>query len=330
MCYLYASASDRPVEDGCGRRSGTIAVRLESTQTIRIGTVGAQAVADDIGFRGFFKELLSATILEGSKEALKTPAKLVGSAAAGAVVSAAAAYLTTPAVAWWAVPVAFVAVTAPTLAYMGAKRRSRTVHAFRVVELSISHTYHDLVHVTHSRRLTLRALRPGLSEWEDRYHWTGNGRLELKSAVPEQSVRKTFRQRLWQYYEVRFDKTLAVNETITINPVWELYDDARTAEPFISTTIQNPTDRLILRMEVVPELSARSVIREIFERADSRDPLTAVRHEFDATESHTWVVDEPQVQRHYVLRCAVPSSSAQQIKATAQAPVNHALPPTSG
>ena len=68
--------------------------------------------------------------------------------------------------------------------------------------------------VKYVRSLRLGALRNGLDIYRDKYHWTGGGTTEPTSTIKGQEAYLTIKKNVWQFYEVRLDRTLNKGEQL--------------------------------------------------------------------------------------------------------------------
>jgi hypothetical protein len=48
--------------------------------------------------------------------------------------------------------------------------------------------------MTYKKIKLLHALKDGLDRYIDKYHWTGRGKIIVKSAINEQSVKETIKK----------------------------------------------------------------------------------------------------------------------------------------
>jgi hypothetical protein len=258
--------------------------------------------------KGTLSTVAGHALAEALKELVTTPARLAASVIAAAIATAFTYYSVDSRFRWYGVSIAVVAVLCACVAVFAIRRwRLRRQGSFHVIEKTISHTYHDLVHITHERKWRLRALRDDVTLWEDKYLWTGSGRMSMASRVAGQTIVYTVKQNIWQWYEVRLEKPLRNGEETTVHVAWDLYDDGHTARPFISTRIEEPTDALRMHLAACPELDAREVICETRAGIDANVTLSSERVTLDAQNSYVWTIDSPKLHTFYELRLLTPS-----------------------
>jgi hypothetical protein len=173
---------------------------------------------------------------------------------------------------------------------------------FELLEREITYQYLDSVHMIYKRRSLLKALRDGLSVYHDKYHWTGEGKVVIRSNVREHMFRETIRKNIWQFYEILFDRTLSKGEKIEAEIIWSLEDTSRRAVPFFSADIEEPTRRLIMNLELSPDLGVRQATREVSSGIGASKPFSSESVGFDRDGKTSWVVEKPRLFHHYEIK----------------------------
>lgn len=152
---------------------------------------------------------------------------------------------------------------------------------------------------TYVKKYTLRPLKNNLKVFEDKYSWTGKVCNEPVSAKSGQEYILTKRKGTWQPYDVKFEPHLNKNQPIDIEGKWEL-ENVSGAVPFISTTIEHPTKKLIFRLKVPKDLKIASLNCEIFAgmgiliscgKTESIPP--------DNEGNFEWIIDNPKLLHYY-------------------------------
>lgn len=178
---------------------------------------------------------------------------------------------------------------------------------FQILDNDIYYEYRDLTHLIYRRRKVLKALKNGLDAYNDKYLWTGRGNVAISSAIREQTVRETFKKNVWQFYEIRFQKVLSKGESIETEVVWDLEDAARVAVPFMSATVEEPTDLLKLSLSLPPDLKVGQVTCEISSGIGSKKPLSSKTMNLDRYGRVSWGIEKPKLLHHYEIRWLLPS-----------------------
>jgi len=173
---------------------------------------------------------------------------------------------------------------------------------FRILEKEIYYEYKNKTHMVYRKRILVKALKNGLDAYRDKYQWTGSGNVKISSTIKEQQFRETIKKNVWQFYEIRFQKTLAKNETIETEIVWDLEDKAIKAVPFFSATIEEPTDFLKLNLSLAPKLKVKEATREISSGIGAQKPFISKTIPLDRNGKATWEIKKPNLLYHYEIK----------------------------
>lgn len=173
---------------------------------------------------------------------------------------------------------------------------------FHILEKEISYEYKDKTHMLYKKRVLVKALKNGLDTYHDKYHWTGNGNVKIFSAIKEQQFRETIRKNIWQFYEIRFQKTLSKNESIETEVFWELEDTANNAGPFISADIEEPTDLLRLNLSIPHDLGVKEITCETSSGIGAKKPFKSKLRPLDRNGRVTWKEEKPKLLYHYEIK----------------------------
>jgi hypothetical protein len=177
---------------------------------------------------------------------------------------------------------------------------------YDVLEKHLTYTFDEYRPVRYIKRCKLRARRSGLTAYVDKYSWTGKGPIVIKSDVPEHAFRERERRNVWQYYEIAFNRTLKKDEEIETELVWTLDDRERVAVPFFSSDIDEPTHRLVLRLELNGTHRVRQVIADSSITIGSCAPYETHTIVPDRHGVAEWVIKRPKLLHHYELHWVVP------------------------
>lgn len=106
----------------------------------------------------------------------------------------------------------------------------------------------DHQHHTQTIEFEIEAIKPGVSIFEDTYHWTGHGQEgEPKVVSPgHTTMGNIIRQNGWKYCYIHLGQELKVGRRTTVKTVQSLYDSEKSFEPFLARVVSTPTDVLIL------------------------------------------------------------------------------------
>lgn len=164
---------------------------------------------------------------------------------------------------------------------------------FEVLEKEFTHQYLEKEKIIHTRRWKLRALREGLSEFKDKYFWTG-GKSEMKTTKEDHRVTPNGTINLYDYYIYHFDRVLKRNDIIEIEVQWVLYGPHKC---FMSTPIEEPTGKLILTIIFPIEWNIKRIFKIISTlQASKVSDQTEVEIK---NGTYTWTVSNPKLAHHY-------------------------------
>lgn len=172
---------------------------------------------------------------------------------------------------------------------------------FEILNLRILYDHKEIHKMVYTKRKRVRALKDNLDRYVDRYNWTGKGTVAPQSLRKSEKYVETERRSTWQYYELRFERALKKGEELDVDVVWNLEDLEKAAVPFMSATIEEPTNSLSLKVKFPDDSNVDHVIKEISPFIGAKMPFSSVREEITETE-YEWIVTNPKLLFHYELR----------------------------
>ncbi len=185
----------------------------------------------------------------------------------------------------------------------GAKLSPR--YHWRILEREVVYRCEGGGRMSQVKKFRVRALEDNLAYFEDRYKWSGTGRVVLSLRTPGKLVEvppQEARLPGWDVYRVFFPQPLRRGEEARIEVVWDLTDDRGTALPFLSTTVDMPTDRLEMKVLLDRPLSHTMGTVLLAGSASADVPLTVGRLTVDADgKSITWSPANPQIGYRYLI-----------------------------
>jgi hypothetical protein len=172
---------------------------------------------------------------------------------------------------------------------------------FEILDLKILYDHKEIDRMVYTKRKKVRALKDNLDRYVDRYNWTGKGTVAPQSLRRSEKYVETDRKSTWQYYELRFERALKKGEELDVDVVWNLEDLEKVAVPFISATIEEPTNSLSLKVKFPDGSNVDHVIKEISPFIGAKMPFSSVREDITEME-YEWIVRKPKLLFHYELR----------------------------
>lgn len=182
----------------------------------------------------------------------------------------------------------------------------------RVLRKEIVYTYaQDGKTMTQFKRLQIKALKDGITEYIDRYRWTGSGKIGVKSMTPGFRISRQFRVpgEIWNYFAVAFPKPLEVDEVVEFTIQWDLVDQNRIAIAFLSTMIERDTEYLSLEVSL-PTPPKRAYYYEFESFIDTLPVETKEVFWNPKEKSIRCEVPNPQKYHKYLIRWHVNGSEA--------------------
>lgn len=177
---------------------------------------------------------------------------------------------------------------------------------FKLIEKEISYEYKDKTHITYRKKCLLKSLRDNLDAYYDKYHWTGLGKIHVKSAVREHQYRETMKKNIWSCYEIRFQKSLKRGEEIETELIFDLEDVNNKAVPFMSATIEEPTDLLVMSVSFPDSLGLREATCETSSSIGARSPFISKTVPINRNGQVNWSIRKPKLLYHYEIRWIFP------------------------
>lgn len=173
---------------------------------------------------------------------------------------------------------------------------------FLIKEKVITYEYITKNKMLYKKRVLLKALKNNLTAYNDKYFWTGTGKIRIKSAIKEHVYKRTIIKNQWQHYQICFFRTLKKNDKIETELIWELEDMGNTARPFVSSTIEEPTDLLVLKVQLPTDFQVKEATCEISSGAGTRKPFISFSKEFNRDNTIEWKIKAPKLLHHYEMR----------------------------
>jgi hypothetical protein len=153
------------------------------------------------------------------------------------------------------------------------------------------------------KRFRVRALQDGVTSFPDRYRWTGQGKCIVESCTPGFKIVNERKEEFWDYFDVQFPHPLHKDEEVEFTIEWKLFDENKSAVPFLSTMIDFDTEHLSMQVILPPELAPRRAY--FYDFADYIDtlPIEAQEVEWDSmTHSIRREVYRPKRYHKYLIR----------------------------
>lgn len=167
---------------------------------------------------------------------------------------------------------------------------------FRILREERIHRWVNENEYIHKRRYTLQAKRNGLTEYVDKFRWTGSG-YTLSGGNDDYTVSEDSQLRnVFTVYRFKFSKPLKKRQIIRVEAQWLA---SGPAEHFFSTTIEEPTDYLVMKVALYPGSKVKKVNCEVCPNIGAKLPKDIFSADLDSDGEFSWEVPKPKFLHHY-------------------------------
>lgn len=156
--------------------------------------------------------------------------------------------------------------------------------------------------ITYKKKLLLKALSSNLNAFQDRYHWTGGGNLNIKSGIKGQKFQNTFKKNVFQFYEILFPRYLKKGDEIETELIWDIKNITKKFVPFISATIHEPTKELVFSIDFTNiENYPKKVTCEITSSIGANNVFETFEKNVE-NKKVFWKIENPKFLFHYEIK----------------------------
>jgi hypothetical protein len=189
------------------------------------------------------------------------------------------------------------------ISYLIYKNNNRKLPIFNPVDCNFQMVREERVHkwinetdYVHKRRYTLKALRTGLTNYKDKFQWTG-GEYTLTGGNSDFTIeRDGTSKNVFDQYLFKFKTPLNKGDIIEVEATWRAKGPAK---PFFSTTIEEPTDLLVMSIMLYPESNIKDVNCEIESYKGAKIPNEIKKEKLNSDGEFVWQVKNPKLLHHY-------------------------------
>ncbi len=207
--------------------------------------------------------------------------------------------------------IALVAIGRIRLVYPGIPR---TEYEFKVLSHRIVYTLSNGGTITYRKLKTLQALKPGLTEYRDKYHWSGDKPPKsISCSSKDHTFTEASRSGVWRNYSIGFQRRLNKGDVIDTEVVWILDDSSHASSPFISATIEEPTRSLEFLLVFPVDYVVIGAECRVLTGMSAKKPLESSYHRAEVNGTIHWQPrpPHPRLMHHYEMvwtrPCDIPS-----------------------
>ena len=152
---------------------------------------------------------------------------------------------------------------------------------------------------TYTKKYILCPLKKNLDTFKDKYFWTGDNPAVPRSKIRDQECILKNKMGVWQFYEINFPRHLTKGMPTPTEVEWKLNDGLGNAVPFISATIEQPTNLLILRLNVPHDLKITRAYGEVFANMGAINGWGSKEIPPDEKGNFVWTIEKPKLLHYY-------------------------------
>jgi hypothetical protein len=187
--------------------------------------------------------------------------------------------------------------------YIIYRRRNKKLPDFNPIDCNFQMLREERVHrwlnkteYIHKRRYTLKALRTGLTSYKDKFQWTGI-EYTLSGGTKDYTVERVETSKnVFDQYIFKFKTPLNKGDVIEVEATWKAKGPAK---PFFSTTIEEPTDLLVMSVMLFMESNIKEVNCEIESYKGARVPNEIKKEKLNSDGEFIWQIKNPKLLHHY-------------------------------
>lgn len=174
---------------------------------------------------------------------------------------------------------------------------------FEILEKRLSYRYlEDGQTMDHDRHYKVQPMLDGLISFTDKYTWTGTGKCELSVLEPGYELSHIRQVDEWTFFDVILPKPTKKGEEIEFTVHWDLFDEHKTAVPFLSTIVDRPTHKIVMRVVLPSNLKPKHIL--FFDYPDTATwmPEQVLDGNFDPiTREIRYEISDPKYQHKYLI-----------------------------
>lgn len=167
---------------------------------------------------------------------------------------------------------------------------------FHMLKEERVHKWNDDNSYVHKRRYKLKALKNGLTYYPDKFHWTGT-EFTLSGGNSDYSIEaESESKNIYNVYRFNFTTPLKKDDIIEVEAKWIAKGPAK---PFFSTTIEEPTDLLILSVVLYPGCGITQVNCHTEGYKGAKTAIDSQKAYLNSDGEFSWPIKNPKLLYHY-------------------------------
>lgn len=177
-------------------------------------------------------------------------------------------------------------------------------YTFEVLEKTISYkrTKKDSLH--YERKMKIKCRTNCLNYIFDKYIWTGsqNNTVTIQPVTEISLIRDKSRIGIWRYILLELQNHMDMGDVREISYKWPVLPDCKKSSPFFSTSTDEPTKKIYMKLDLGKEYANQEIVCEVFRAIESDYPIYSEACQLDDYGRFTWDVKRVKRFRYYRIR----------------------------
>lgn len=189
------------------------------------------------------------------------------------------------------------------LSYIIYRRNTNKIAIYPVMEHDFIMIKEERIHRlisensgSHKRRYKLKPTKNGLTEYVDKFQWTGGKYLLLGGGEDYTIEQNGKTKNVFDLYYFKFKKPLKKDGIIELEAEWQLEGSGK---PFFSTLIEEPTEELVMKIIINSNLSIKYVNCEVEPCKGAKTAFKSDKVKLNSDGEYEWKVTRPKLLFHY-------------------------------
>lgn len=167
----------------------------------------------------------------------------------------------------------------------------------------VFYEYKDMTHINHSKKFNVVAKVDGIDSITDRYVYSGETECTVHAIGSGQKIIDQFKDHGWNFYSIKLSTPMAKNSSQIFEMKMDtIIDQNKTAVPFLSTGIYEPTKKLKMEITFGNNIIPRNAKIQIYRDYVDRNPIITHNLNFDTNNCKlTYELDYPILYYKYLI-----------------------------
>lgn len=182
----------------------------------------------------------------------------------------------------------------------------RTAYNYIILEKKITYKRDNNDNLHYTRTMKIKSCSNRVNYAFDKYIWTGiqPTQVDIEPVVGVANIKEKSRIGIWHYFVLELNNHMGKGEEKVLSYKWPDIPLCSKSSPFFSTSTDEPTQKVILSLELGEDYANQEIICEEFRAIESDYPIYIKKETLDDRGSYTWEIPKYKVKRfrHYRIR----------------------------